>query len=147
MASSLEAFCCGSAHRPPHTLTLTHAPAPLAVLSRLHQQHDRASLSCSTARCVRQALYSYPNSLEHDEELLVWSGVIPEAADHVGEPAPPASDLPRAPEGTVTRLSGLPLAAVAARWSEKRALRSALYVVQHQRSQLLGDGRRKLIIK
>jgi len=79
----------------------------------------------------------------------VWSGVIPEADDYVGEPSPASSSdtLPHPPEGTVTRLSGLPLAAVAARWSEKRALRSALYVVQHQRSQLLGDGRRKLIIK
>lgn len=137
-------------------ISLSTAPLPLTrPCSKPPPAPTQASLAklppdgwhTTTAVCVRQALYSYPNSLEHDEELLVWSGVIPEADDYVGDPAPPASDLPHAPEGTVTRLSGLPLAAVAARWSEKRALRSALYVVQHQRSQLLGDGRRKLIIK
>jgi hypothetical protein len=69
--------------------------------------------------------------VEHDEELLVWSCVIREEdAEHgCGEAAAGVAN-------PNPRLSGLPLAAVAARWSEKRALHSALHELRQQRSQL-----------
>ena len=92
-----------------------------------------------------QTLDEYPTSIESDQKLLMRSGVFPkeEEAETIGRNQTLGLECPRAPT-----LKGLELAAVSARWSEKKAVTSALYVIQHLRRKLNGDSKgMKAIIK
>ena len=100
---------------------------------------------------ARQALEHYPTTLKSDEKLLKRSGVLPQDEGVTGlrksiEEERHHDNLTSAGGPTV---KGRELAALSARWSEKKALTGALYSVQHLRRLLNSDDSKglKVIIK
>lgn len=108
---------------------------------------NKMQATIKPAKCGLQVLEGYPTSIEADQEILIQNGIFPKDVDADDGRSFKLSNVslqkPKLP-----MLQCLQLGAVSARWSEKRALTSALYVVDHKRRKLFDDGRgRKTIIK